>query len=323
VQFSRNLTYRKNTFAFRGVAVVLKGGLIAASFYYVISKMLLEQVALKEIASLFTNLNFVLLLVLLIVLMVFNWAIEAKKWQIIAEGHQYISFRKAFKAILAGVSMDAVLPMGAGAISSKLLSVNNSGKKQLVAPVIIAQGIQSIWTVAFGLIGLSQLANFTTIFPIYGTPSIYVLIGIAFIFIVWGWRRKWSNSFKFYIESIKNVPVSIWLLIASLSLLRYLIFFAQLLILSTYLAPEIPLSVLIGCISWMFFAKTIIPKPGHLGALGIRGASVVFFLNLVGYASSEVVLATVVLWFINLALPSLVGLYFIKDLQFKNNIAND
>jgi len=323
VQFSRYLTYSKSSSSFRWTGWILKGALIAASFYYVVDKTVAEQFVLEEIALLLNTKTFALVFALLMLLMGLNWMVEAQKWQILARGVQRISFASALKAILAGVSMDAVLPFGTGAVSSKLLSLESDGKKQLLAPVIIAQGIQSFWTIAFGFVGVSQLASYTNVFSIYGDLHTVIFVSLIGIIVFIVWWIFWPETRKYLLHSIKSISLRIWGVITLLSLVRYIIFFVQLMVISVYLAPEIPIFVLTGCITWMFFAKTIIPKPGHLGALGIRGASVVFFLNLAGYTASEVVLATLILWFINLAIPSLLGLYYIKNLTFKNAIIND
>lgn len=249
--------------------------------------------------------------------MLINWWLESKKWQLIANSYQPINLIQALKAILTGVSLDAILPFGSGAVGSKVLSLDGQGRQKLIAPIVVAQGIQSFWTVFFGLIGLYKLALMTDIIAIYGSAKTIFIIAFLFTTLVVAISRFWPDFTNSLIRSVKRLSQHTWLKIFIISFFRYMVFFVQLLILSKYLAPEIPVWVLIGCITWMFFAKTIVPKPGHLGAVGIRGAAVVFYLNLAGFAFSEVVIATLVLWIINLAIPSLVGLFFMKDLNLR------
>ena len=47
----------------------------------------------------------------------------------------------------------------------------------------------------------------------------------------------------------------------------------------------------------------------------IDNESVLFFIKFL-----VMLLATLILWFINLAIPSLIGLIFIKDLNFRSNL---
>ncbi len=317
MQFSRYLTYHKSSSSIRIGFWVLKICLISASFYYVVSKIIAEQFVLNELLLLFNDTLFWAIFGTVTLLMCVNWLIETKKWELLAQSYQKISFSQALKAVLAGVSMDAVLPFGAGAVGSKVLSLKDSNKQKLIAPVVVAQGLQSFFTVAFGFIGLVQLAKFTNLLSIYHYSNTVVLLGIFFVVAIFVVSKFWPLAVSNIVGAIREIAIHIWGKIALLSLVRYLVFLVQLLLLSIYLAPEIPVTVLLGCITWMFFAKTIVPKPGHLGALGIRGASVVFFLSFAGYPSSKIVLATLILWLINLAIPSLIGLFFMKDLNLK------
>lgn len=319
MQFSRYLTYKKSGQSFQVWPWLLKVVLATASFYFVASKLIEDQLVLSELIHLFSSIDFALIFMIVTMLMIFNWLFESKKWQLLTRNYQTISLLKALKAILTGVSLDAILPFGAGAIGSKVLSLKGVDKQKLIAPIIIGQGIQSFWTVLFGLIGLSQLTKMTDILSMYGGTNTALVLLLPIVVLVIIVLKYWPQTTKYYIQSVQSISKTIWLKIAIISLFRYLVFLTQLLLLSVYLAPEIPIVTLIGAIAWMFFAKTIIPKPGHLGALGIRGASVIFFLTLAGFSYSGVVLATLILWFINLAVPSLIGLVFIKDLNFRSD----
>lgn len=319
MQFSRYITYKKRGTSLRVWPWALKLVLIAVSFYYIVSKMMAEQISFAEIQGLFNSSLLAIILVIVFVLMGVNWFLESKKWQLVAYKFQKLSLMQAVKAILAGISLDAILPFGAGSVGSKMLSLNSNNRQKLIAPIIFAQGIQSFWTVAFGLIGLYQLAYITNVLAIYG--GVYTVVLVLFLIALLGIAiyKFWPQSIVYIIGSLKSLSLATWVRITIISFFRYLVFLVQLLLLTVYLAPEIPITVLIGCITWMFFAKTIVPKPGHLGALGIRGSAVVFFLSLAGYSYSGVVLATLILWFINLAIPSLIGLFFVKDLNFETN----
>ncbi|MCF6352074.1 MAG: flippase-like domain-containing protein [Cyclobacteriaceae bacterium] len=280
------------------------------------TKLWAEKVFLADVSILLVKTEFVILCLIVFVLMMANWLLESKKWQLLAAQVQAITMRQSLKAILTGISFDAFLPFGTGAISSKLLSLTQNKRANLIGTVVIAQGVQSFWTVLFGLIGLVQLAQMTNVLAIYGNTTNLLIVLLLIIVLLFTTIKFWPQKATQYLKVVKNVPQSIWLKVTILSFFRYVIFLAQLLFLAFYMAPAIPWMVLVGCITWMFFAKTIVPKPGHLGALGIRGASVVFFLGLAGYPSSGVVLSTLLLWVINLAIPSLIGLFFIKNLHF-------
>lgn len=311
MQFSRYLTYSKSDSSYRFLPWLIKGGLAFASFYYVVTKLLAEKVFVAEMLSYFTQPLFSFVLLIVVVLMLVNWWLETKKWQIVASPFRVLPLNKAFKAVIAGVSLDTILPLGTGAVAGKVLSLKGVNRGDLFLPVVLAQGLQSFWTVALGSIGLYQLAQMTDLGMLYEMEGWkiagFLVIGLAVFVFVRLWP-KGKGLLKQY--SFKN-----WVSLLLLSFVRYMVFLFQLLVLSSFMSTDIPMMVLLGCSTWMFFAKTIVPKPGHLGSLGIRGAAVIFFLNQAGYPYTGFVLATFVLWVINLAVPSLIGLFFIKELH--------
>ena len=318
MQFSRYLTYSKSESAYRFIPWIIKGTLVVASFYYVVSRLFVEKVNAIETLTHIAQPFFGWIICIVVLLMLVNWWIEAIKWQIVAKPFSKISLIQSVKAIVAGVSLDSVLPLGTGAVAGKVLSLKGSNRNNLLLPVVVAQGVQSIWTVVFGSIGIYQLAQLTELGKLYVIESwhvaVFFILSLASLGMIYFWPR-WKKILMRY--SFRS-----WFSILILSLFRYMVFLSQILVLSSFLSNNISIEVLLGCATWMFFAKTIVPKPGHLGSLGVRGAAAVYFLNLAGYPYTGFVLATFVLWVINLAIPSLVGLFYIKELQLSAN-SND
>src|SRR5689334_6961656 len=60
-------------------------------------------------------------IVAVIVLMIVNWSIEAIKWKIAVKPIQPVSFLKAFRAILSGVSFSVSMPNRLGEYLGRIL----------------------------------------------------------------------------------------------------------------------------------------------------------------------------------------------------------
>lgn len=319
MQFSRYITYSKNDSSYRLVSWAIKIAIALGSLYYVISKLFTDGESFTEIGTYLMQPVFYLVVFIVVVLMSINWWFEVLKWKLIAKPFKELSTLEASKAVIAGVAMDSVLPFGTGAIAGKVLSIKNHNRVQLVMPVAIAQGLQTFWTILFGLIGLFQLAKMTSLSKLYVFEEWQWIVGGLVLLVVVTMTILWPTIFRKWMVALKGYKLNTWVAITGFSLLRYLVFLSQLLLLAYFMNYEIPFSVLLGCSTWMFFAKTIVPKPGHLGALGIRGAAAVFFLSLAGYHYTGFVMATFILWVINLALPTLLGIFFIKELNLSTD----
>jgi uncharacterized membrane protein YbhN (UPF0104 family) len=70
-------------------------------------------------------------------------------------------------------------------------------------------------------------------------------------------------------------------------------------------------------VSGTFLLKSVVPSVSALADLGMRELSAIYFFSLLGQSSLSVMSASLSLWFINIAIPSLVGLLFIWRLKWK------
>ena len=65
----------------------------------------------------------------------------------------------------------------------------------------------------------------------------------------------------------------------------------------------------------MFLAKSVLPTFNFFNDLGVREFSAAIYFDALNIASGPVIMAGLILWLINIALPALVGLFFVQ--QFK------
>ena len=252
------------------------------------------------------------LLVVVLTLLPINWLLESLKWQVIA-ANTNLSLGQAVRGVVLGLTLDNVLPMGTGAISGRIISISHEDRIKVIPGIIIGQVMQSLITFFFGLYGFWLVwAKASSLFhwqPVYT----FSLISISLIAVlsVYFWQAK---IYKF-LAPLAKYSIRQWGIIFIFSLSRYLVFLLQFMFLAIIFAPEIDAALILGCATWVFAAKTFMPKISNLEKLGIRALAVVFFMNLFGQPLSGVLMAVILLWFINLAIPSIIGLIFFKDLK--------
>jgi uncharacterized membrane protein YbhN (UPF0104 family) len=101
----------------------------------------------------------------------------------------------------------------------------------------------------------------------------------------------------------------------AVSFLFYVCFLLQYAILVAAFSNHYNFSDYIWAGNLMMFAKTIIP-PVSLGELGIREGASVFFITMLGESASTGFNASIFLFFINVLIPSLIGMILLLK---KNN----
>lgn len=248
----------------------------------------------------------VLLMITVVTLLPLNWLLEAKKWQIIAQKEKIRLFR-ALKGVLMGLSLDSVLPFGTGAVGGRISTIARNRKIKMIPGILAGQFMQTAVTLMFGLIATSMLYTVASEKFIFDL-NIYHFLGLGVLPLPLFFFRKRVIVF---LRPLKCYSFNAWLNIFSISIARYLVFLTQFLLLIYLLNPEITFILAFGCGSWVFAARTFMPKVSNLENLGIRALAVIFFADVFSLDPSGLLVAVGLLWLINLALPSLVGLFYL------------
>ena len=99
------------------------------------------------------------------------------------------------------------------------------------------------------------------------------------------------------------------------SMLRYVVFATQFFMLLVLFDVAPPFLGSMALITITFFTMTMIPTIA-LTELGVRGSVALFFLGLISNNDIGIVTASFSLWFINLAIPAIIGSVFVLKMNF-------
>ncbi|MEQ8928079.1 MAG: hypothetical protein RLO81_19840 [Fulvivirga sp.] len=251
--------------------------------------------------SLLTNKYLSLILVLF--LMPINWLLEALKWKILVSKISAISLTDSLRGVLAGLTLSFATPHGIGDYFGRILSVQQRGRKGLVGSLFISRSTQMIATAIFGLVGLDYLYGFWL--PFAGLVIIMFAIVTAFVLINW---LSQFEIFGRYLFIVREYSKHILLAVQFLSMLRYLVFALQFLIILKAILPSIETPLAFAGSTYIFLAKSILPSFNFLSDLGIREYSAIYFFERYDVVLIPVVNASLLLWFINILIPTLVGI---------------
>ena len=314
MQFNRYIALPKNSLFYHRLFVIFRFVVFVAVVYYLWQSFLVNGNIIANIESVEIGWNFsaYFLLAMAIFLLPLNWLFEAFKWQIIA-GKDEITLTESLKGVIVGLTLDNFLPAGTGAISGRVLSINTNDRMKLIPGIMVGQILQTVITLLFGLIGFwmvwekaSDLYHWGSIHTVYLLAALFILV-LAILF--------WKEKIIKFIAPLKGYAIKDLSTIFIYSLLRYLVFLTQLLLLAYIFTPESGLGIFIGCSTWVFAARTFMPKISNLERLGIRAMAVIFFMEIYSLPSAGMLISVILLWFINLAIPSVVGLMFYRNLK--------
>ena len=259
---------------------------------------------------------------IVLILMFLNWGIEAVKWRFTIRNIEEITIFKSFKLIFTGITLGFLTPNRIGEIPARALLLNGSNVKEITLKTTVASFSQLLITLFFGIIGFCfTFNNFSYII----NPIVWIVIlslGLLLLLLVYFRTNKLESIFnrsKFIREKelfrgLSGFSVLELFNILLLSLLRYIVFvFQYYLVLKAfgvYLSDIYAILLIPVCFMVASFIPTIL-----ISEIGIRGSVALFVFGTISNMDIQIILASMVLWLINIALPILLGLYNLKDLK--------
>jgi hypothetical protein len=307
--------------------------IVCLSFYFIYRQIFFkkefEQIK-AGFAEMFNSKVDYLGLIVVIFLMFINWALEAQKWRLLVVKYEPISFFMALEAIFTGVTISIFTPNRIGEYAGRVFHLENADLIKASLASVIGSIAQLMATIIFGVLGLLYIfpvyiASFKIIghiqYLIITVLTILILVFSVVVFInsfiftgiikkikLLGRLRKYGKIFSYYTKGELG-------LLLSLSSLRYLVFSIQFLLLLHIFEVSIPLFDGLMMVFSTFLVLAIIPTIS-IAELGIRGSVAIFFFGMLSGNNLGIITASFALWLINLALPDVIGSFFVFNLKF-------
>jgi hypothetical protein len=246
------------------------------------------------------------------VLMLLNWGIEARKWQVLLLPLEKLSLGRSFKAILSGVAFAMNTPNRIGEYAGRVLYVSEGKRIRAVSLTIAGSFSQLIITLFFGVIGIWILRDlflhneYISSFSIWLKFLEAILVFITVICFMIYFRIGWIVK---HISVLEDLSVRILLRVLSLSIGRYVVFIIQYNLLLQVMNVEVGWWEGFWLVSVLFLWLAIWPTIALL-ELGLRWEYSILLFSMVSNNTVGIYAVATGIWFINLVLPALAGSLF-------------
>ncbi len=257
-------------------------------------------------------------LVFTLILMFFNWGLEAKKWQLLTRTFSNLTFLDSLKSVLAGLSTGLFTPNRIGNFIGRLAWVEKSKRNQATVHTLLGNLSQFLATIMGGLAGfLVFLWLYFSILNPFIVFSLILMFGSLGLFLYYKpalllktfIKRFLSEKTQLSITKVQALETSEKTTILLISLLRYAVFLTQYLFLFWVYEPTLSMVNLVALIATTFLLTTLIPSL-FFGKLFVRESTALFVFSVSTINPALVLSVAFLLWLINLAIPSVLGGYF-------------
>ena len=182
---------------------------------------------------------------LVLLLMLANWGIEARKWQLSISGVQQITWWRAFKATLTGSAMASLTPNRMGEYLGRILYIEEGRRLQTISLTILCSFSQIIVTLVTGCAGIiyilghlhhNTLVSVETI-SVWLNVLLAIVLLVLVLFVLFYFRLNWlvvlvkklpiPGKYLVYVKILEDVRARLLLRILLLSFIRYGVFILQ------------------------------------------------------------------------------------------------
>jgi hypothetical protein len=256
----------------------------------------------------------ILCFTLCLLLIPVNWGIEAYKWKLITAPIQWVSYKTATKSVYSGVCLGNLAPGRATEFVAKIIFFKIENRPKITVLHFVGGMFQLSVTIIAGFIALyAEIQNFgaDSVWMTYVTTAIGLLLLALLILSIY----KINSILNFISKKVSkksqvedfNYKFSAKALskLFGFSVVRYVVFFCQFLLLIYIFHRNIDESILPG-IALYFLITTTIPMISVLEA-AIRAAVAIVVFKDSGIGNSALALSSVLIWLVNIIIPSIFG----------------
>jgi len=271
-------------------------------------------------------------LMLACALMVLNWGLEAKKWQLLMMGIQSLSYKRALRAIFSGQALALGTPNRIGEFAGRIVFLEEGNRLRGLSLSVVGSLAQIIVTFIMGVVGLmyvyNSLSDGITIFQEISTLWLKGLLSILIVFSILltifyynlSWitkvveKIKFVVKYRFVIEKLEDLHNKQLTKILFYSFVRYVVYVLQYVLLFQFFDVLLPWWQISCLVFVQLLILAIIPGIA-LAELGIRGKVSIALFGLLTTNTLGIIATATSIWMINLIFPALAGSLLILGLK--------
>jgi len=267
-----------------------------------------------------------------LMLMLLNWGLEAKKWQLLMRPIQKLSFIRSFRGVFSGQALAIGTPNRSGEYVGRIVYLEDGNRLRGLSLSAVGSIAQVLVTFFIGFMCLiyvyEVLANNPTIYPTLSLIWLKVLLSIIFsstIFIILvyynlAWITKvferipFIAKYSYFIHKLETLHNKELTNILLLSFVRYLVYVVQYLLMYQFFGVQIVWWQIVCLTAVQLLIMTIVPSVA-LAEVGIRGKVSIALFGMFTSNTLGIIATAASIWLINLILPALAGSLLIVGLR--------
>lgn len=248
-----------------------------------------------------------------------NWFLEWLKWKLTLETIKTnTSLQVNFRAFMAGIATGLITPNMLGNFIGRIYYFKRKLRPSIILLTLVSNFAQFLASLIFGILSIlflreTPLGIELALIVLVLFPLILFFIAAYFHFEKVKWplfkSRNWYIRLVKLIKEHKQLRFQFFIL----SITRHFVFTLQFWLLFNAFEDAINLDTFFWI--WQIFLWTTIIPSLWFGKLVIRESIALLVLGSIGFGQVEILTTSILIWIINLALPSLISIFICRKKQ--------
>ena len=250
-----------------------------------------------------------------VLLLFFSLAVESRKWQLLLRRSlPGVSFGASLRSVFCGIAASVVTPNRLGEYPGRMLRLERISPYKVATAAVLGSLSQFVALFTWGAIASAHYA-FSR--PVWWTVTGAILSGIGAVlsgiffaryerFIPRLQRIPFLRKYATLGRTMGSTDFNHQFTILALSLLRFAVFTFQYWLMLRWLGVPLPMIEGFLRCSLFFWIMAVVPSIA-LAEIGVRGGVALFLFAPYSADRIGILAATLALWLLNLAIPSLTG----------------
>jgi len=266
------------------------------------------------------------ILLLVVLLMLLNWFLEAMKWRYLTRVISPITIYSAIESVFCGLTLAIFTPNRLGEYGGRVMFLPPRKRIHGVFSMAVGSLGQMVITNVLGIIALLwfgytflHMQIWLYLAAVFSGMLVITLLLVFFFNI--SWLVSVLNSIKFlkkyhrFFEIMNRYHVVELNRIMLFCLARFAVFTFQYFLVLHLLVPQMPIFPMVMMVLILFFIQSILPSLDLLD-VGVRSVTATTFFAYISNQPVAVIAAVSSIWFINLIVPAILGSIFVFKMKF-------
>lgn len=249
---------------------------------------------------------------------IINWGIEARKWQVLLQQLESISYANAFRSTLSGTAVSNIFPFRIGEYLGRIVYLKPENRIPAAVNSVTGGTVQLIVAIGFGIPAASMLLpeKYNWLIKLAMVSVLGIPIVAYLIYTYFKNSQFTAKYLKNIAEDIRKFTLSQLLHVLWLSVLRYLVFASF----YTFLLYQFQISAhyfyIFTGVACIYLLQSFAPSMAITDA-GLRTGLPFLVFNIPTHMQPALLGAALINYTANMLVPSIIGLLFIVTQKIK------